>query len=100
MRLCSAWHPLRGPLVDWPLALCDASSVDFVHDTMAGDVVDRDAAFENTQVHYNSDQRWYYLPNQLPLELLIFKNADSEAMSGVAPGECHESDWEDRIKAR
>ena len=62
---------------------------------MAGDVVDRDAVFENTQVHYNSDQRWYYLPNQSPLELLIFKNADSEAMSGVAPGECHESDWED-----
>ncbi|KIM94336.1 hypothetical protein OIDMADRAFT_60671 [Oidiodendron maius Zn] len=90
-QIVNVWHPLRGPLIDWPLALCDASSVDFVHDTMAGDVVDRDAVFENTQVYYNSDQRWYYLPNQLPLELLIFKNADSETMHGAAPGVPHAS---------
>jgi hypothetical protein len=53
---------------------------------MAGDVVDRDAVFENTQVHYNPSQRWYYLPHQTPSELLIFKNADSEAQSGASPG--------------
>lgn len=66
---------------------------------MAGDVVDRDAVFENTQVHYNSDQRWYYLPNQLPLELLIFKNADSEAVFGVTPGEFHEGDGDDQSRS-
>ena len=66
---------------------------------MAGDVVDRDAVFENTQVRYNSDQRWYYLPNQLPLELLIFKNADSEAMFGAAPGEFDEGNGEDQSRS-
>lgn len=82
------WHPLHGPLVDWPLGLCDASSVDFVQDTMTGDIVDREDVFENTQVLYNAGQEWYYLPNQMPDELLIFKNADSESRSdGVSPGE-------------
>ncbi|KAH8820809.1 methyltransferase [Xylogone sp. PMI_703] len=87
----NVWHPLQGPLVDWPLAMCDAETVDFEHDTMSGDVVDRDAVFENTQVHYNPAQKWYYLPNQLPSELLIFKNADSESISGASPGVPHAS---------
>ena len=72
--------------MDWPLAICDAETVDFENDTMAGDVVDRDAVFENTQVHYNPQQKWYYLANQIPSELLIFKNADSESKFGASPG--------------
>jgi hypothetical protein len=84
---CSVWHPLQGPLVDWPLALCDGSTVDFENDTMAGDIVDKDAVFENTQVHFNPKQKWYYLPDQMPEELLIFKNADSEEEIGGMPGE-------------
>ena len=72
--------------MDWPLAVCDAETVDFENDTMAGDVVDRDAVFENTQVHYNPQQKWYYLANQIPSELLIFKNADSESKFGTSPG--------------
>jgi len=71
--------------------MCDAETVDFEHDTMAGDVVDRDAVFENTQVHYNPEQKWFYLPNQLPSELLIFKNADSESRFGATPGIPHAS---------
>lgn len=83
----SVWHPLQGPLVDWPLALCDGSTVDFENDTMAGDIVDKDAVFENTQVHFNTEQKWYYLSNQIPEELLIFSNADSEEENGGIPGE-------------
>lgn len=82
----SVWHPLQGPLIDWPLAVCSATSVDYVADTMAGDVIDRDAAFENTQVHFNSNQKWYYLPDQMPSEVLVFKNADSEEQRGGNPG--------------
>lgn len=87
----NAWHPLQGPLKDWPLAVCSATSVDYEADTMAGDVVDRDAAFENTQVHFNPEQKWYYLPGQMPDELLIFKNADSEQRKGGSPGAPHAS---------
>ena len=72
--------------MDWPLAVCDAASVDFENDTMAGDVVERAKAFENTQVHFNPRQKWYYLKEQLPSELLIFKNADSQSVYGASPG--------------
>jgi hypothetical protein len=54
---------------------------------MAGDIVDKDAVFENTQVHFNTEQKWYYLSNQIPEELLIFSNADSEEEKGGIPGE-------------
>jgi hypothetical protein len=72
--------------MDWPLAICSATTVDYAADTMAGDVVDRDAAFENTQVHFNPNQKWYYLPSQMPFEVLLFKNADSEEFKGGTPG--------------
>ncbi|ERF69550.1 hypothetical protein EPUS_01880 [Endocarpon pusillum Z07020] len=85
-QFVNIWHPLKGPLVDWPLAFCDAASVDFDNDTMAGDVVERTKAFENTQVHFNPQQKWYYLKDQLPSELLMFKNADSESTSGATTG--------------
>lgn len=66
--------------MDWPLALCTASSVDFQTDAMPGDVVDRDEVFENLQVHHSPNFKWYWLPHQLPSELLMFKNADSESL--------------------
>jgi len=90
-QLVNAWHPLRGPLVDWPLAVCDVRTVDFARDTMAGDVVDRSQVFENTQCHYNESQRWYYLSGQMPDELILFKNADSQEPIGAAPGVPHAS---------
>lgn len=72
--------------MDWPLALCDAGSVDFTNDTMAGDVVERKKAFENTQIHFNASQEWYYLKNQQSSELLMFKNADSQSKFGASHG--------------
>jgi hypothetical protein len=85
--LRSVWHPLRGPLVDWPLAVCDASTVDFTADTMSSDIVDPWGFIENTQIQHNPSQQWYYLRDQMPHELIIFKNADSRSISdGVSPG--------------
>lgn len=56
---------------------------------MAGDVVDRHQVFENTQVHYNDHQQWYYLRDQMPDEVIIFKNADSAEPAGATPGVPH-----------
>jgi len=83
----SVWHPLRGPLRDWPLALCDASSVNFEKDSKAGNLIDREGGSENIQIQYSPQQKWYYLRDQSPAELLIFKNADSNSPSGATPGE-------------
>jgi hypothetical protein len=45
---------------------------------MASDFVDSWGYSENIQVHYSEKQKWYYLENQMPNELLVFKSADSE----------------------
>ncbi|KAF4992470.1 hypothetical protein FGRMN_7141 [Fusarium graminum] len=74
----NVWKPIKGPLNDWPLGLCDARSVDFNNDTIPSDIVFDDFFTENLQVLYNPAFEWYYLPDQQTWEALIFKSAESE----------------------
>lgn len=47
---------------------------------------------ENVLVHYNSKQKWYYLSNHEPEELLVFRQVDSTGKSGkLLSGPCLES---------
>lgn len=71
----SVWVPLQGPCRDWPLALCDVRSVK-KGDIVPMDEVHANDVLESQQVIYRSSQRWHYLSNQQPYELLIFKAAD------------------------
>ncbi|KAK8084483.1 hypothetical protein PG997_005754 [Apiospora hydei] len=80
-QIINAWRPIKGPLNDWPLGLCDTRTVDFQSDTMPGDIVFREFFTENIQVHYNSKQVWYWLPEQTVDEVLLFKSAESDANS-------------------
>lgn len=75
-NLPSIWKPLRGPVKDWPLALCDLRSVD-TEDLIPFDEVYIDDVLESYQVHYNPNQKWFYLSEQKSEEVLIFKSADS-----------------------
>jgi len=79
----SVWRPLRGPLYDWPLAVCDASTVDTTNDFTSHDVVYSTKARENIMVFHNEKQKWYYLSGQKPSELLLFRQADTEGRPGV-----------------
>jgi len=81
------WKPIKGPLNDWPLGLCDTRSVDYPQDTIAGDVVFDGFVTENLQVVHNSNFEWYYLPDHETWEALIFKSGDSE--EGATPGTPH-----------
>lgn len=85
LRSGSAWKPLRGPVRDWPLALCDASTINAHEDLVACDRVFTDFCAETYQVHYSPQQQWYYLSDQMPNEILLFRAADS--CSGLGPGE-------------
>lgn len=75
---CSVWKPIKGPLDDWPLGLCDSRSVDFAKDTIAGDIVFDDFVTENLQVFPSQNFQWYYVPEQNNWEVLMFKSADSD----------------------
>ena len=38
---------------------------------------------ENILAHYNEDQKWYYLSEHKPSELLLFRQVDSSGKSGM-----------------
>ncbi|KAJ4251077.1 hypothetical protein NW762_011728 [Fusarium torreyae] len=78
------WKPIKGPLNDWPLGLCDARSLDFKTDTLPSDIVFDDFFTENLQILHSSNLEWYYLPDQETWEALIFKSAESDKTE--APG--------------
>ncbi|KAJ4402240.1 hypothetical protein N0V85_005350 [Neurospora sp. IMI 360204] len=84
----SIWKPIRGPLNDWPLGLCDGRTLDFEKDTVSSDVVFDDFVTENLQIYHNPAFEWYYLPDHNTWEALIFKSADSDPSAAV-PGCCH-----------
>ena len=82
--MSSIWKPLKGPLNDWPLTFCDASTVQEDVDLEAADLLYPDLATENYQVYHRVEHKWYYLSSQTPSELIVFKQADS--LIGTKPG--------------
>lgn len=78
----SIWKPLWGPLTDWPLAICDSESVKAT-DLIASDIVYRTGYTENTLVYFNPRHEWYYLSDQKPSELMIFRQADTQVASQI-----------------
>jgi hypothetical protein len=77
VRIINVWRPLRGPLYDAPLAVCDARTVD-PKDLVATDLVYPDKVWETYSVTFNPAQQWFYAPGMMPDELLLFKCFDSE----------------------
>ncbi|UQR61568.1 hypothetical protein LRP30_32785 [Bradyrhizobium sp. C-145] len=77
LLIIQTWHALSPPPQDFPLAMCDNTSL---YDTDI-EVVDY-TVFGNTIkmgiVHFNEAQRWYYFPEMTADELILFKSYDSE----------------------
>ena len=72
----NVWRPIRHAAWDWPLALCDARSVDPA-DLVATDLVYPDRRGEIYGLVYNRVQRWFYLPDMGLDEVLLIKCYDS-----------------------
>lgn len=77
IQYITIWKPLRGPLHDYPLALCDKQSIDAAKDLEPQDIVDRDEVLENVHVYHRKQHAWCYLGGQKDTELLIFRQADT-----------------------
>jgi len=73
----SAWRPLKEPVRDWPLAVCDCRTFDSRRDGVAADVVYHSWVSENVMVHHCEKQEWFFFPEQSPDELLIFRGVNS-----------------------
>jgi hypothetical protein len=71
-------------LYDWPLAFCDASTVNPITDFEHADLVYPEFVTENCQVYFNPSAKWYYLSGQQTDELIVFKQSDT--LAGTCPG--------------
>ena len=73
----NVWRPIRGPVLDSPLALCDAQT--FADDDLiASDLVYSHVRGETSRVEYNPRHRWYYFSEMQPDEALLIRVHDSE----------------------
>jgi hypothetical protein len=86
-QIVNVWRPLVDPVEDYPLALCDARSLD------PRDLIDSERRAPNhtgeiqLAVHA-AKQRWYYYSEMRPPEVLVFKTFDS-IDGGMRPCSIH-----------
>jgi hypothetical protein len=73
----NVWRPVRGPIEEFPLAVCDAQSMT-LKDFVATDLKYRDRTGEVYSVAYNPAHRWFYFPQMRTNEALLLKCLDSD----------------------
>ncbi len=72
----NVWRPLKGPVVDTPLAVGDARSV-APSDWVGCDIVYRDRTGEIYVTTYSPAHRWLYFPRMTPDEAILIKCFDT-----------------------
>jgi hypothetical protein len=72
----NVWRPIRGPVEESPLAVCDARSI-APRDWVASDLKYRDRTGEVYSITFNPDHRWFYFPRMQREEALLLKCYDS-----------------------
>ncbi len=77
VQVINLWRPIRGPLQDSPLAVCDARTVAF-EDLVPSDLVYRERVGETYSVKWNPAHEWYYAPEMKREEALLLKIADTK----------------------
>ena len=72
----NVWRPIRGPIQDTPLAVCDAESMT-QEDFNETDLKYEDRTGEVYSVSYSANHRWFYFPNMERNEAMLLKCYDS-----------------------
>lgn len=72
----NVWRPIAGPVLAWPLAVCDAASVE-PRDLVASERRYPDRVGEIYVVTYSPNHRWFYFPRMQRDEALLIKCFDS-----------------------
>ena len=72
----NVWRPLKGPVVDTPLAVCDARSV-APSDWVGCDMVYKDRRGEIYVTTYSPEHRWLYFSRMTPDEAILIKCFDT-----------------------
>jgi len=67
----NVWRPIRGPVQNTPLAVCDSRSI------AQADLVPTDLKHEVYMIRFNPRHRWFYFPRMETSEVLLIKGFDS-----------------------
>jgi hypothetical protein len=85
--IINLWRPIRGPVLESPLTLCDAESLS-EEDLVASDLKYPDRTGETYSITYNPQQRYYYFPRMQADEPVLIRCFDS-AREGAARFSAH-----------
>jgi hypothetical protein len=77
VQIINLWRPIRGPVFDSPLAVCDAGTVS-PDELVAADLVYPHRVGETYSVKYNPEHRWFYVPAMTVDEILLLKCFDTK----------------------
>jgi hypothetical protein len=76
VQVINLWRPIKGPLQDSPLAVCDATTIR-ADDLVPSDLVYPHRVGETYSVRYNPSHQWFYVPRMQPDEALLLKCSDT-----------------------
>ena len=74
----NVWKPIRGPVRETPLAVCDARSIK-PQELVPTDLNYRDRTGEVYSMAFSPDHRWFYFPKMQKSEAILIKCYDSAA---------------------
>jgi hypothetical protein len=74
----NVWRPIRGPVQESPIAVCDARSI-APGDWVESDLKYRDRTGEVYSITFSPRHRWFYFPRMQRNEALLLKCYDSSA---------------------
>jgi hypothetical protein len=74
----NVWRPIKGPVQDTPLAVCDASSMS-QQDFVKHNLIYPDRIGEVYSVTFNPKHRWFYFPMMQKNEAMLIKCYDSDS---------------------
>lgn len=86
------WRPIRAPLRDAPLAICDGATVS-TSSLRVADLRYPDRTGELYYLAYEPEQRWYFASDMAVEEAWLFKNFDSD--SGACARQAPHSAFQD-----
>eukprot|EP00026_Physarum_polycephalum_P009570 Phypoly_transcript_09698.p1 GENE.Phypoly_transcript_09698~~Phypoly_transcript_09698.p1 ORF type:complete len:310 (+),score=73.57 Phypoly_transcript_09698:182-1111(+) len=78
-QLINVWRPITNTVYDYPLAVCEASTVDVEHDLEPTTLVypPPTPAGETYSMKHNKNQVWWYWSEMTPDDVLLLKCYDS-----------------------
>jgi len=86
VRIINVWRPISHPVAHKPLAFADWRTLDPAHDLVSMRYIFADRIGNTFVVRYNPGHRWYFMSDQTPEEVALFKIYDSkEDRARLAP---------------